>query len=64
MGLGIAQENMYRGPCYLHQGPALNYRLQEILSPSIPFLLVDHIIQRCEELDIMSFKVIPGAFVS
>ena len=68
MGLGIAQENIHRGPrpiaCKVgdtvlsspDQGVALNHRLQEILSPSIPFLLVDHIIQRCEKLDITGTK--------
>ena len=57
MGLGIAQENIHRGTRHLDQGPTLIYRLQGILSPSIPPLLVDHIIQGCEKLGITGTKL-------
>lgn len=63
MGLGIAQENIHRGPRPIaykvgdtvlsspDQGVALNHRLQEILSP-ILFDLNEHVRQECEKLGI------------
>lgn len=65
MGLGIAHENIRRrtrpvawnsiSPT-LNQGLALNHQLQEILFPSIPFYLHEHIIQECKKLGIVSTK--------
>jgi hypothetical protein len=57
MELGIAQENIYRGTRHLDQGFALNRRLQEILSPSIPFYLDEHIVQECQKLGIVGAKL-------
>jgi hypothetical protein len=53
MGLGVTQA---RGTRPLDQGLMLNHRLQEILSPSIPFHLNEHIIQECKKLGITSTK--------
>ncbi len=53
MRLGLA----HRGTRSLNQGFALNHRLQEILSPSIPFYLNEHIIQECEKLGISGTKL-------
>jgi len=56
VGLGIAPENINRGPRYLDPGLALNHRLQEILSP-IPFDLNEHISQECKKLGIAGTKL-------
>lgn len=57
LGLGIAQENIDRGPRYLDQGLALNHRLQEILSTSIPFHLDEYIIRECKKRGIAGVKL-------
>jgi len=57
MGLGIARENIDRGPRHLNQGLALNHRLQEILSPSIPFHLDEYISQECKKRGITDARL-------
>src|SRR5260370_1711654 len=57
VGLGIAPENIDRGPRYLDQGLALNHRLQEILKPSIPFDLNEYISRECKKLGIAGTKL-------
>jgi hypothetical protein len=55
--LGIAPENINRGPRYLDQGLVLNHRLQEILKPSIPFDLNEYISRECKKLGIAGTKL-------